>query len=80
MPQIGLRAPESLVEAIDDDKGPEESRSEYIRRAVRAQLQADSPLDRLDDHAGRLDRLEDRLDGHAGRLEDLESRGLLDLL
>ena len=77
MPQIGLRASEALVKAIDDDKGPEESRSEYIRRAIRAQLRADDPLD---DVEARLDRLEARLEDHDDRLEELEDRGLLDLL
>ena len=77
MPQIGLRASEALVEAIDDDKGPEESRSEYIRRAIRLQIRENSPLDDVED---RLDRLEDRLNGHDDRLDQLEDRGLLDLL
>lgn len=80
MAHIGFRASENLVEEIDNDRGPEQSRSEYVREAVRAQLQADDPLDRMDDFDARLDDLDDRLEDHDDRLEELEGRGLLDLL
>lgn len=80
MPQIGLRASEELIESINDDKGPEESRSEYIRRAIRRQVQSDDLSDRLSEIENRLDTVEEGLNDHGDRIEDLENQGLLDVL
>ena len=80
MPHIGFRASEDLVEQIDNDRGPEESRSEYVRRAVRAQLQADDPLDHMQEIDAKIEDLDERLEALDGRVEELEGRGLLDLL
>ncbi len=73
MPHIGFRASENLVEKIDNDRGPEESRSEYVRRAVRAQLQADDPLDHMEQIEAKIEDLDDRLEDHDDRLEELEN-------
>ena len=80
MPHIGFRASENLVEEIDTDRGPEQSRSEYVREAVRAQLQADDPLDHMEQIEAQIEDLDARLEDHDDRLEELEGRGLLDLL
>ena len=66
MPQIGFRASETLVEKIDEDRGNEESRSEYIRRAIRTQLEEseqdvdiDEIVEVLERHHERLTKLEE---------------------
>jgi len=76
-----------LIEAINDDKGPEESRSEYIRRAIRRELRSNDLSDHLSDIEKRLSEIEkdvsdhgDRLDDHDGRLTAIENRSLRDLL
>ena len=77
MPQISIRASEDLVEAIDNDKAPEASRSKYVREAVRQRLRSASPLEhverRCDELDERLGDLEDRLEEYDARLEDVES-------
>lgn len=80
MPHIGFRASEQLVEQIDNDRGPEQSRSEYVRRAVRAQLRAEDHDDRMEQIEAQIEDLDERLEALDGRVEELEGRGLLDLL
>jgi metal-responsive CopG/Arc/MetJ family transcriptional regulator len=58
MAQITLRLDEDLLDRIDDSTGPEESRSQWLREAARAQLTEDDIADVHD----RLDRLERRVE------------------
>ena len=74
MPHIGVRMPETLVEQIDNDAGPEQSRSEYVRQAVRAQLRADDDMEQIED---QIEDLNDRLENLDHRLEELENDGWL---
>lgn len=69
MPQITLRVSDGLLDRIDEDTGPETSRSEWLRNAARL---------RLDDGTDDLDQLRDELDVLEQRVEDLEQRTLLD--
>lgn len=72
MPHITLRLDEELLEAIEDDLDPEQSRSEWLRQASRSQLVEDPNSDiehRLDDLEARVNQLEQK-----------NRRNLLDLL
>jgi Arc/MetJ-type ribon-helix-helix transcriptional regulator len=73
MTQITLRVPDDLLERIENATGPETSRSEYLREAVRDRLDDDLLVDDLRDD---LDDLEARVD----RLEEQQRQSLIDRL
>lgn len=61
MPQTTIRAPEELLEEVEEATGPEESRSEWIREAMRRRL-------------AETETLEERLQGIEERLSEVEER------
>ena len=62
MGQTTLRIDDDLLEAIEEATEPEETRSEWIREAIRQRLdrESDGVHDRLDHLEERLDQLEER--------------------
>ena len=65
MAQITLRVPDDLLDRIDEQTGPETSRSEWLRQAARARLsqtQSDDLRPRLAEVEDRLDRVEDHIE------------------
>jgi metal-responsive CopG/Arc/MetJ family transcriptional regulator len=61
MPQTTIRASEELLEEVEEATGPEESRSEWIREAMRRRL-------------AETETLEERLQGIEERLSEVEER------
>ena len=61
MPQTTIRVPEELLEQVEEATGPEESRSEWMREAMRRRL-ADT------------ETLEERLQSIEERLSEVEQR------
>ncbi len=59
MPQTTIRIPDELLEQVEEATGPEESRSEWIREAMRRQL-------------AETETLEERLQGIEERLSEVE--------
>jgi Arc/MetJ-type ribon-helix-helix transcriptional regulator len=58
MPQTTIRVSEELLEEIDEETGPEESRSEWIREACRERLSSDDLPERVTELERRLERIE----------------------
>ena len=78
MAQITLRLPDDLLEEIDQNCGPETSRSEWLRQSARArlpdrELTPDTMLQKLDRMLEELDELETRID----RLEEQREQSLI---
>mgnify|MGYP002761886231 CR=1 FL=1 len=59
MPQTTIRVPEELLEQVEEATGPEESRSEWMREAMRRRL-------------AESETLEERLQGIEERLSEVE--------
>lgn len=59
MPQTTIRVPDKLLEQVEEAAGPEESRSEWIREAMRRRL-------------AESETLEERLQGIEERLSEVE--------
>lgn len=60
MPQTTIRIPDGLLSEIDEATSEEQSRSEWIREACRAELSGDDLPDRVDDLEQRVTELEDQ--------------------
>ena len=71
MENISLRVDDALLEAIDEDRPDDVSRSKWLRRAAREKIDRPKPSEEFDDLRDRLDELDDRVSA-------LEDRTLLD--
>lgn len=76
MPSTSVYLPEDVLEGIDERKGPDESRSEWITKALRRELEHEH--DELEDLERRIQAIEEALVRAA--IHDEEPAVYLDLV